>query len=429
MKGKFYFQCITCGRHFDQDEVTYLCPYCSGKNVPGQPTRGILKILYFYDQIRRKFKQDKLFQELETSRFLPLLPVENVSSFSFLKVGDTPLYQMKELLIRENRNKKSIPVPFGLFLKDDSQNPTFSFKDRASNLVSAFAREHDLDIIATASTGNAGSSLAGICASQNQKAIIFLPAAAPPAKLTQICMYGALPVTVAGSYDDAFDLCLAATDEFGWYNRNTAYNPLTIEGKKTVSYELYRQLGHTIPNRIFVPVGDGVILSGVYKGLEDLLQLGLIEQLPVVVAVQASGSDNLVRNINNTAFTSHKSSTIADSISVDIPRNFFMGRDYLLKYNGETITVSDQQILKASSLLARNSGIFCEPAAAAAYAGFLSYYQKNRIEADSQNVILLTGSGLKDLQSVSSLVTLPEPVKPDLQSLIDSKFFRKPLHK
>jgi threonine synthase len=125
-----------------------------------------------------------------------------------------------------------------------------------------------------ASTGNAGSSLAGICAAQGQKAIIMVPETAPIAKLTQIMMYGAIIVPVKGSYDDAFDLSVAATQEFGWYNRNTAFNPLTIEGKKTVAFELFEQLGFKVPDRIFVSVGDGVIISGVYKGFEDLLKSG-----------------------------------------------------------------------------------------------------------------------------------------------------------
>ncbi len=191
---------------------------------------------------------------------------------------------------------------FDLYLKDDSQNPTFSFKDRASYIVSAFAKENGINTIVAASTGNAGSSIAGICASQNQKAIVMVPASAPIAKLTQIVMYGATIIPVKGTYDNAFDLSIEASNQFGWYNRNTAYNPLTIEGKKTVSFEIFDQMKETLPDRIFVPVGDGVIISGVYKGFEDLLKLGFIEKIPTIVAVQSSGSDNLIRNIDKKVF-------------------------------------------------------------------------------------------------------------------------------
>jgi threonine synthase len=284
-------------------------------------------------------------------------------------------------------------------------------------VVSAFAKENGIDTIVAASTGNAGSSLAGMCAAQGQKAVIFVPSTAPKAKLTQIMMYGATLVPVAGNYDKAFDLSIEATKRFGWYNRNTAFNPFTIEGKKTVSFELYSQSHEQIPDYIFVPVGDGVIISGVYKGFEDLLELGLIGEMPIIIAVQAARSSNLVDNIGKEEFVSTPSDTIADSISVDIPRNFHMAAGYITKYHGQTITVSDDDILRASSILAKNTGIFTEPASAAAFAGFLTYKNRFLIPKASTVVVLLTGSGLKDLNAVQSLFDIPLPVSPDMYSV------------
>jgi threonine synthase len=305
------------------------------------------------------------FEYLKSIHFIDILPVNNLKSFPKLKVGDSPCYKFRQL------GKSSLN--HSLFLKDDSQNPTYSFKDRASAMVSAYAVENCLDTIIAASTGNAGSSLAGICASQGQKAIIMVPETAPIAKLTQILMYGATLIPVRGTYDDAFDLSIKASEAFGWYNRNTAFNPLTIEGKKTVSFEIVEQLGHSIPDRIFVPVGDGVIISGVYKGFEDLLKLKIIDRMPVIVGVQAEGSNNILRNLDAEKFETIKSKTIADSISVDVPRNFYMARDYLKKYNGEFISVSDDEILNASLQLSKNTGLFTEPASAAAFAAYLKY--------------------------------------------------------
>jgi len=230
-------------------------------------------------------------------------------------------------------------------------------------------------------------------------------------------MYGAVLVPVDGNYDKAFDLSIEATRRFGWYNRNTAYNPLTIEGKKTVSFELFDQLNQRLPDRIFVPVGDGVIISGVYKGFEELLHLGIIDRMPVIVAVQAEGSSNIIDNLGRKIFKVSPSNTIADSISVDIPRNFLMAANYLLKYQGETVKVSDSEILNASSVLARSTGIFTEPASAAAFAGYRAYHRKSLLSEDSSNVVLLTGSGLKDLDAVQPLLTIPEPVKPDMASV------------
>ncbi|HSH51507.1 MAG TPA: threonine synthase [Bacteroidales bacterium] len=403
---KFIYECIDCGKQYNRSEAIYLCPKCSKGNNDLNPPKGVLRIVYNFFKNREK---NILFNDLKKKNFLQLLPIQNTSSLPRLKVGHTPLYEFNEL------NQKKLP--FRLFLKDDSQNPTFSFKDRASALVSAYAKENRLSTIVTASTGNAGSSLAGICAAQKQKAIIMVPEKAPLAKLTQILMYGATIIPVKGTYDNAFDLSIKATKEFGWYNRNTAYNPLTIEGKKTVSFEIYDQMNKSTPDKIFVPVGDGVIISGVYKGFEDLLNLQIIYKMPIIVAVQSEGSNNLTRNLNNKNFKIKKSDTIADSISVDIPRNFNMAKHFIKKYNGEYITVSDQSILEASSILSKNTGIFAEPAAATSFAGLLNYYRHHKLNSNSKNVVLLTGSGLKDLNAVQSMLKIPDSIEPNIENL------------
>ena len=403
---KYIYKCTDCGKEFTTSSVMYLCPSCSETNTLTTPPKGVLKVVYDYNSMSKKLSG---FYELRQNCFIDLLPIDNIGSLPVLRVGKTPLYSFEN--IDGNR------LPFNLYLKDDSQNPTFSFKDRASALVSAFAKENGLNTIVAASTGNAGSSLAGMCAAQGQKAIIMVPETAPIAKLTQIIMYGATIVPVKGTYDEAFDLSIKATVEFGWYNRNTAFNPLTIEGKKIVSFELIEQLKFKIPDRIFVPVGDGVIISGVYKGFEDLLLLNLIDRMPTIVAIQSKGSDNLVRNINQKDFKIVPSTTIADSISVDIPRNFYMVQQFIQKYQGETLVVSDEEIMAASAVLSKNTGIFAEPAATTAFAGLLSYQKSGKIADRSNNVVLLTGSGLKDLKSVSSMLKIPEAIHPSIDNL------------
>ncbi len=405
-KQKYHFECIDCKTMYEADEVTYLCPVCDKGNSLDIPPKGVLKTVYDY----KSLIDNKIgFEELKRNSFLDLLPIENIDSLPNLRVGNTPLYKTRKSV---NEDNSCI-----VYLKDDSQNPTYSFKDRASALVSAFAKEKGIDTIVAASTGNAGSSLAGICATQGQKAIILVPESAPKAKLTQIVMYGAKIIPVKGTYDDAFDLSIKATKEFGWYNRNTAFNPFTIEGKKSVSFELYEQLGYQVPDRIFVPVGDGVIISGVFKGFEDLLKLNIIDKMPCVVAVQSMGSDNLISNIGNKSFKVKSSDTIADSISVDIPRNYYMAIDFIDKYKGEVLAVSDEDIINASAVLSKNNGLFAEPAAATAYAGILDYMASGKLAKNSKNVVLLTGSGLKDLNSVQSIIELPDAIAPTLNNL------------
>jgi len=401
-RTNLFLKCIDCGREYNPEALHYLCPTCEDENREGQPQKGVLKAEY-------RFSQPPSFDLLKESGFIDLLPIKSRNSLPNLRVGNTPFYNIS--------NINNLQLPFSLYVKDDSQNPTFSYKDRASAVVSAYAKENNISTIVAASTGNAGSSLAGICAAQGQRSIIMVPASAPIAKLTQIIMYGATVVPVKGTYDDAFDLSLLATKEFGWYNRNTAYNPYTIEGKKTAAFELFDQLGRTIPDRIFVPVGDGVIISGIFKGFEDLLGLGIIKKMPIIVAVQSVGSQNLVSNLNTSIFIISPSKTIADSISVDVPRNFNMAKQFINRYDGESVVVSDSEIIEASSMLARSTGIFTEPAAAAAFAGMLKYQKDNKIPNESKNVVLLTGSGLKDLKGVERIVNVPDAIEPSIGEL------------
>lgn len=403
---KFIYKCVDCEKEYISDKAIYLCEPCSSINTDTKPPRGVLKVIYDYEAMKR---QMKAFPILKLSGYIDLLPINTLKSLPKLRIGDTPLYEYNDF--------EGERLPFKLYFKDDSQNPTFSFKDRASAMVSAFAKEKRLDTIVAASTGNAGSSMAGICACEKQKAVIIVPETAPLAKIAQIIMYGAKIVTVKGTYDDAFNLSIDASHEFGWYNRNTAYNPITIEGKKTVSFELFAQLKEELPDTIFVPVGDGVIISSIYKGFEDLVQLGLTHRIPKIIAVQSTGSSNLIDNINSDDFVSTPSNTIADSISVDIPRNFYLTKQYIQKYQGEYLALSDEEILKASAILGRNTGLFTEPAAVAAFAGFWNYKAQGKLVDNSRNVVLLTGSGLKDLKAIESVLKVPQSIEANIENL------------
>jgi len=403
--NKYVFECIDCGNHYEPDEVKYLCPSCSDHAPKYQPPKGVLKVLYDYQNM---LKNGLDFKSFIANSFLDLLPLKNLDHWPKLKIGNTPLYHYDE---GEGKQAHS------LYLKDDSQNPSYSFKDRASALVSAFAKEKGYNTIIAASTGNAGSSIAAICASQQQRAIVMVPASAPKAKLMQIKMYGAKIIPVDGSYDDAFELSKQASDLYGWYNRNTAYNPMTIEGKKTVAFEILDQMNLDLPDNIFVPVGDGVIISGLYKGFEDLLKMGWIDSIPRIIAIQSKNSDNLVRNISSSTFKINAKGSIADSITVEIPRNYFMAKKYIEQYNGESLSISDEAIMKASERLSRKYGLFAEPAAATAMAAYYHFLENNKIEQGSKNLVLLTGSGLKDLKALEGNIVIPKAIKADIESI------------
>jgi len=301
-----------------------------------------------------------------------------------------------------------------VWVKDDGRNPTGSLKDRASAIAIMKAQELGADIVTTASTGNAAAALAGLAASVGQKTVIFVPAAAPQTKIAQLLTYGATVLLVEGTYDDAFDLCLEAAHEFGWYCRNTAYNPYMAEGKKTVVFELYDQL--PIPNdglpitdyrlpitEIFVSVGDGCIISGIHKGLRDLAAIGRLTETPRLIGVQAAGSAFLYdawRNDEDVLPKSPiKAATIADSISANLPRDRVKAMTAVRQTNGAFISVSDAEILAAIPALAQGSGVFAEPAAAATYAGLQKAVQTGLIEPNARVALIITGNGLKDVKA------------------------------
>jgi threonine synthase len=401
----YHFQCIDCGKTYKASELEYVCPECSSKQGSMEPTRGVLKVVFDYAAIKKKRREE-----------IPamLCPLDDINNLPPLKVGPTPLYR-PQIIAKEVGLKN-------LFIKNDTGLPTGSFKDRASSLVVAKARELKKDIIVCASTGNAATALSGMCASVGMKCVIFVPASAPPAKLTQIASYGARLIPVDGTYDDAFELSLAATRKFGWYNRNTAYNPFTIEGKKSVSLEIWEQLGYKAPDKIFIPTGDGVILAGTYKGFYDLLQLGLVDKMPQLIAVQAEGSPAILKMLGGDVYgfeNKNVSGTIADSISVSAPRNGLWAVKAIRETKGFGVAVTDAEIIQAIGHMASKSGVFAEPAAAAAFAGLLK--MKGRIKPGENVIVLVTGTGLKDIPAAQKGIKIPKAIKPDIEFVIPAE--------
>jgi threonine synthase len=379
----FNYRCSECGKNYDISPELTVCPDCSARQADNEPLRGVLEV-ELHGRVAGPFDP------------FALLPVER-DYFPPAPVGGTPLWEPRNL-----RQQTGCPR---LFIKDDGTNPTSSFKDRASCLVSALANKFGIRDIALASTGNAGSSMAGIGAAAGQNITLFLPETAPVAKLVQALQYGATVYRVRGNYDLAYEISLEFSRRQGGMNRNTAYNPMTIEGKKTVSLELYQQLGQA-PDVLFVSVGDGCILAGVYKGFRDLRQLGLIRSMPHIVGVQAAGSNALCRALATGKFDAAPAATVADSICVDVPRNGYHALTQIRNFGGELITVTDDEIIRAQARLSAGSGLFTEPAGAAAFAGFLK--RLPRLEKDATTVILATGNGLKDTMTAQRGIQVPE---------------------
>jgi threonine synthase len=409
-------KCLICGAEYRPDEVEYVCPHHGDD--------GILDVQYDYDLICSRMSPASLAQDHNYTiwRYKPLLPIEPDSAVPPLTVGWTPLY-------RADRLAAGLGLKH-VWVKDDGRNPSASFKDRASSIAVVKAQEKGAEIITTSSTGNAGAALSALCASVGQPNVVFVPESAPPAKIAQLLVYGSTVMLVRGTYDDAFALCAQAAKEFGWYNRNTGYNPYMSEGKKTASLEICEQLtmqtqgGETAPLQwdapdwIVVSVGDGCVIGGVYKGLFDLYSMGWIKKMPKILGVQAAGSaalyDAWVRGIDAMEMKPIEAKTVADSISADLPADRIKGLRAVRASGGAYVKVTDEEILAAIPVLARGSGVFAEPAGAAAYAGLVQGIQEGRIDPEERVVILSTGSGLKDIASARKAVSEPFVVDKDL---------------
>jgi threonine synthase len=412
------YRCSLCATEFGPDEVTYTCPKDGGN----------LDVLLDYAAIRAKYQPADILSRADFSlwRYLPLLPVEEYPGVPtpLHAVGWTPVYSLSRLGQKLGLTQ--------LWLKDESRNPTASLKDRASAILVARAHEIQADVVITASTGNAGAALAGIAAAVGQKAVVLAPKTAPPAKVAQLLIFGATVVLVDGTYDDAFDLTIAAANEFGWYCRNTGYNPFTAEGKKTAAYEIWewwqaahehwhQQAGAAV-NRsqlsVFVSVGDGNIISGLHKGFKDLHELGWISSMPRLMGVQAEGSAAIsgAFHANTETIRPVSAHTLADSISVDLPRDGVRAIRAARETGGTYLTVSDNEILGAVAELGR-LGIFAEPAGATAYAGLLRAIEGGLVESDDPVLVLNTGSGLKDVSAAMRAVAGAPVIEPTLAAL------------
>lgn len=399
--------CVKCGRHHEEFETLYHCEICG--------PAGILDVRYDYTAVRTVLSRISLERSRDYSmwRYLPILPLSErgVSGIQPLRVGFTPLYEVESLRFALGMAD--------LYVKDDSRNPTGSLKDRASAVGIAKAIELGRGAVCAASTGNAASSLAGFAASAGIPSYIFVPSSAPQAKIAQLLVFGATVFLVEGTYDEAFDLCLQAAEEFGWYNRSCAINPYLVEGKKTLSLEICEQLNWQVPDVVIMSVGDGCSIAAAWKGFKECVALGLTDKLPKMIGVQASGANPVTRAYNSGSleFDYVKPKTIADSIEVGRPRNGIKALRAVRESGGFYLDVTDDEILEALVHLARHTGLFGEPAGVTGYAGLRRMLKTGALAGNEKTVIALTGSGLKDIKSAMQAVSPAITVSPDIKSV------------
>lgn len=378
-------RCVKCGTAYAEGEVLYTCRACG-------PT-GILDVEYDYDAIAAVGFGQGLAANPDRShwRYRDLLPIGDGAELPPVPVGGTPLFPLPGLAATLGVAE--------LWIKDDGRSPTGSFKDRASSVAAVKARELGFETVCCASTGNAASSLAGFAAQLGLRAYIFVPAFAPEAKVTQLLIFGATVFVVDGSYLEAYDLCVRAADEFGWYNRSAAINPIPVEGKKTAGLEIAEDMADHMPEWVSVSVGDGCTIAGIWKGLTDMKRFGVIDRLPRMLGTQAERAAPLANAFKRGTedWSPVEADTIADSISVGRPGNALKALRAVRESSGTFVTVSDDEILSAQRELATH-GVFGEPAAVAGIAGIRRARGSGLIEAEDRVLHVVTGSGLKDVR-------------------------------
>ena len=386
----------------------YQCPECSKENDGKTFPKGNLIVKLDKEVLEKARKKD----HVTPNDFYPY-PSEDESEYP---IGITPLMAPRRL--QKETGMKN------LFFKLDSQLISGSFKDRASYEVALQAKALGEKKIALASTGNAGAAMSAVGAAMGLDIILFVPYTAPINKLMQSVLYGAKVIPVKGTYDDAFKLSIEYTKLHGGINRNTAYNPMTIEGKKSISIELFEQLGRKAPDAVYVPVGDGCIIAGVAKGFSDLLEAGLIEKMPRMICCQSERSAAISNSVEKGDYSEFDATTHADSISVGLPANGRMAGEYVKASKGWCVRVSDEDILSSQIDLTSKAGVLAEPAAACAWAAFKKDKERLKKEAgeDALAVVLLTGSGFKDMKAFDGRVSMPPAIENSVDEVAKLNF-------
>jgi len=348
-------------------------------------------------------------------RYREILPVPSEDPARDLRpplsVGGSPIHEAPALAAWLGLRRA--------WVKDDGRNPSASLKDRASAVGVMLARAQGADRIACASTGNAASSTACLAASVGLGATIFVPRRAPEPKVAQLRVFGAQVFRVDADYDRTWELCAEVVTHTPWYNRNCAVNPYLVEGKKTVALELAEQLGPRIPAWVAVSVGDGCTVAGVVKGLEQAHQAGLIPRVPRVLAVQAAGAAPLVHAAaQNRGPRPETANSVADSICVGHPRNPHKALQAVARCGGAWIAVTDAEIMEALVAVPRHSGVFGEPAAAAAAAGLKAAVRDGIVGAGEDACLVVTGNGLKDTATALRAVSGPVDVAASVDAVL-----------
>jgi len=390
--------CVSCGEEHSVDDMFFRCTRCNEPYTVNYDLSKLSQILH-----------NKSFQKREWDvwRYHELLPINNKVNMISLMEGGTPLIKSttlaKELGIKE------------LYLKDETRNPTWSYKDRGTAVGVSKAIEVNAKAVAAASTGNMGSSISAYSAKADIRCIILITAKTPIEKVVQILIHGANTFAVDQPYPELYRMLFEMSEKYRVYLVHSD-SPMRVEGQKTAAFEVCEQLAWICPDKVIIPTSSGGNISAYWKGFLEFNTLKFIARVPNMVCIQAAGCAPIVK-----AFKEGRDypepwlspETVAHSISNPNP-SLASGRrclDLLKKSNGIAEDVSDDEILGAQKLLAKTEGIFAEPAAAASIAGLKKLINNGYICSDDRVVCVITGAGLKDVKSALKNCKSPLNIK------------------
>jgi threonine synthase len=405
------FKCIECGKEYPLTEFLYSCKECSPKGM----FRGTLDIEYDLDEARTRLSKEILAsRKTPLWKYRELLPIENESHIITLGEGNTPL-------VRADKLGSSIEAS-RLYLKNETRNPTWSFKDRLFSVLISKAIEYGFRAVGLASTGNAAVAASAYSAKAGLGCYIFVSESTSTAKITQMLMHNAKVLKTKGGLLEAGSLSSEACRQFNWFHvtPGKSMQPFSTEGAKTVSYEIAEQLNWEVPDNIIVPVGSGDTFGGIWKGFKDLKEIGLINKLPRMVSAEAEGAPLIAKAFHEKKqyyqIVPIEPHTIAAGIKVGIVAGPW-ALNTLNESKGSAETVSDDQIVEAEKDMALKEALFAEPASAAPVAVLKKLLERGEIDRDESNVCIITGSGLKDIDPLEKYLKAPPVIKADMKTL------------
>jgi threonine synthase len=384
---------------------------------------GRLDIYYNYEEISRILTRDVLEKRpFNMWRYLELLPVPSRDYIVSLGEGGSPL--LKAMRLGEKLGLRN------LYLKDETRNPTGSFKDRAMSVSISMALYFNYKKAVIASSGNAAASLAAYGARANIEVYALVPHFASRSKISQLLMYGAKVIKIRWleAEDPTVKMMRILYEKYGFYPSPSfgVFNPYQVEGPKTISMEIIEQLQWQTPDQVFIPTGAASLLTGVYKGFRDFNKLGFIDKYPKLIAVQPEGNHPLVRAWKervdpfNIKPWEKPPQTIATGLEDTYPWDGDMGLRALYDTKGYGVVVSDEEIVKAMKLLASLEGIFAEPSGAAGLAGLIKAVEEKLVDRDEIVIVLVTGHGLKDVDIAMKITSEPPTINPSEEELLNT---------